>query len=132
MDLTRLALIYQLSYNNVKFIDKNEQKRRGIIELFEEHQFVFEDKNYGIIVVPVYNILYIHLANRKMPKNGVPVRRITLEYEITHQNPQIIRPKDYAINNIPTLFEGKKQFAYWVKNFGVYISLDQHVIQVQY
>lgn len=133
MNITRLLLIYQLSYNNIKLIDQEEQRRRGIVNIFEDDQFCFEDVDYGVIIMPIYNILYIHLhPHGSIPKNSIPVRRITLEYEITYQNAYLVREKDYKINNIPTIFGNHKQFTYYVKGFGLFMSLDNHVVQIQY
>jgi len=127
--LHRLVTEYQLTYPNVQLLEADDMG--GVPKLFEENTMAFYcDKK--LYLVPDYRVVHceLHRGRLRPPKEGLKIKKLTLNYEITHQNVTVIPESSYSKYNVPTIFRDRNQLAFMTKE-GIWVTSDIQVILAQ-
>jgi len=100
-------------------------------KLFEESTVAFECGKQ-LYLVPDYRIVHFELVYGKFrpPEDSIKIKRLTLNYEITHQNVSVISENHYGRYGIPEIFHNRDQLAFMTKE-GIFITSDIQVILAQ-
>ena len=115
-------------YDNVDIYQGDELKQ--FPSFFEDSDFAFKSKD-GIFVLPYYSVTIIQLDSiSRNIKNGLKLKRLSINSDITFQNPTIIPPELYGGHNIPLVFPANDQFAFTDLQ-GTWISSDYQVALAQ-
>ena len=125
----RMIIEYNLTYENVELYSSNNIDSN--LKFFEEDTILFSCKD-GEFIVPRYCIILLHFKTGKItpPKNSILIKRLTLNYETTHQNAYVIDESNYYKYDIPMVFEPSEQFVFSTHE-GMFITSDKQVILAQ-
>jgi len=124
--LNRIVTEYQLTYPGVHLLEPHEMD--GVPKLFEQHTRAFYCGK-ELYLVPDYRIVHCCIQKGKVrpPRDGIFIKQLTLNYEITHENVTVIPEDQYARFGIPMVFDKMKQLAFMTKE-GIWVTSDIQVI----
>jgi hypothetical protein len=124
----RITIDSDKIYDNVNIYQGRELEQ--FPNFFEDSDFAFTAKD-GTFVLPYYSVTIIQLDSiTRNIKDGVKLKRLSINSDITFSNPIIIPPELYDRYDIPLIFPANDQFAFTDLQ-GTWISSDYQVALAQ-
>lgn len=132
----RIVISGDKTFDNCKIYDISEQANMKVPNIFEDDQLYFVDGLGDKYFVPDYVVTVVEIRNspilRKalLNKYFVEVSRINIA-DITHAPAWIIPNKYYNELDMPIIFDGGIQLAFFESHHALYITSDVNVCLIQ-